>query len=528
MTLAELLAAVRSGVLSPEAAASALGPRVSLPSAQRLPRPERAIAVVGMACRLPGAPDLDAFWELLTAGRDAIRPIPEDRWPLAGFYDPDPASGRSYVREGGFLEDAGRFDARFFGLSDDEAAKLDPQQRLFMEVGWSAMEHAARAGRGGQRTGLYLGARASDYTTERMLAGQSGASGRADILGHSQNYLAAWLADRMDLGGPALVVDTACSSSLMATHLAIQGLLAGDCDAALVGGVDLLLSPMSYLLLCQARVLSPGARCRTFDRRADGYVPGEGAGAVVLRRLEDALADGDTVHALILGSAVNNDGRTMGITTPNAVAQREVVRSALRRAGVPPETVTLIEAHGTGTTIGDPIEVRGLREVFADVTERGVIALGAVKSNIGHLHSAAGVAGLLKLVLALKKRQIPPTLHCEEPNPRLDLERSPLFVNRALRDWTPPCGVRRAGVSAFGFGGTNAHLVLQEAPEAPPTAPSTGPWALRISGSDERAARALAEALARALDGGADPGDLVYSVNTGRAVMGARAVATSP
>jgi acyl transferase domain-containing protein/aryl carrier-like protein len=452
-------------------------PAPSAPPPADDPRPRSLpIAVIAAACHFPGAPDLQKFWDDLHAGRHAIRDVPPDRWDVARFYAPVHARGRTISRWGGFLEGIDRFDPAYFGIGEAEAVDFDPLVRQFLEVGAEAVAHAGYepAELAGGRVGVYAGARVANFSDLVTLPDKH------SIVGLGQNFIAAHLAQHFDLRGPNLVIDSACSSSLVAVHQACRALQAGDIDLAFAGGVDLLLDEQPYLILSESRALSPDGRCFTFDRRANGFVPGEGCGVVLLKRLADALADGDRVLAVIEGSAVNNDGRTMGITTPNPDAQAAVVRDAQRDADAAPDSVTLIEAHGTGTMIGDPIELRALTDVFRAATDAvGFCGVGSVKTNLGHLASAAGIAGLIKIVLCLQHRWQAPTLHCTQPNPRFDFAASPFTVLTAGRPWTPRHGLRRAGVSAFGFGGTNAHVVLREAPEHTPRRSERPPPAFR-------------------------------------------------
>ncbi|MEU2494312.1 SDR family NAD(P)-dependent oxidoreductase [Streptomyces sp. NPDC007883] len=416
------------------------------------------LAVIGMAGRFPGAASAAEFWELLREGRSGVREVPRSRWDVASLYSPEPRPGRSTGKWGGFLEGIEDFDPGYFGIPDADAAHMDPLVRLFLEC---AEETFADAGYtpaelAGRRIGVYVGSGTSTYGS------RIGVPGRSTATGLNQNFIAAHLAHVRDLRGPNMVVDSACSSSLTALHLAQQALHTGDCEMALAGGADLILDETPYLKLSAAGALSPDGACHVFDAAANGLVPGEGVGAVLLKPLDRALADGDRVLAVIEATAVNNDGRTMGLTTPNPDAQRAVVREALARAGADAGTVSYVEAHGTGTMIGDPIELKALTEVFReDTAERGFCAVGSVKSNVGHLLMAAGMAGLQKVVLSLVHRALPPTLHCTRPNPRFAFETSPFLPNTELREWPARRGLRRAGISAFGFGGTNCHVVVR-------------------------------------------------------------------
>jgi len=412
---------------------------------------EGKVAVVGMACRFPGAPDLASFWENLVAGRCAVGPVPAGRWDADALC----RAGQSVSRWGGFVDGLEDFDPDWFGMDDDEARATDPAIRLVLEGAAAALCDAgyAEAELRGRDVGVFMGARLSGYRRRRR--------GRAGV-GGDQSFIAARVARHYGFHGPALVVDSACSSSLVSVQLACRSLLAGEAELALAGGVEVLLDEDPYLEFSAARALSPRGRCFAFDERADGFVPGEGCGVLLLRPLARALALGDRIHAVIDAVAVNNDGGTMGLTTPNPQAQARVVRTALARSGLRAGEIGMVEAHGTGTRIGDPIELRALAGVFRESTAgTGFCAIGSVKSNLGHLLSAAGAAGLIKAVLALEHGLIPPTLFCETPNPRFDFAASPFYPATRLREWPAAEGVRAAGVSAFGLGGTNAHLVAR-------------------------------------------------------------------
>jgi acyl transferase domain-containing protein/acyl carrier protein/short-subunit dehydrogenase involved in D-alanine esterification of teichoic acids len=420
-----------------------------------------AIAVIGVAGLFPGASSVGELWDLLRTCGNAVGTIPSARWDWRAHYDEVPGPGTTVSKWGGFLDAPGAFDAEHFGMSRAHAAMADPLQRLFLEVSWSALRDAGQLRGNGvaARGGIFVGARATGAPDEPVSADLA----REAVVGNAQNFIAARVAHHLDLRGPAMVVDTACSSSLVAVHLAARSLLAGECEIAVAGGVDLLAGPQTYVSLSAAKALSPHGRCATFSADADGYVPGEGAGAVVLKPLDAAMRDGDRIYAVLRGSAMNNDGRTIGLTTPNIDAQRDVLRTAYRDADVDPATVGLIEAHGTGTSIGDPIEVRALAEILGSDSRSADCVLGTVKTNLGHLHSAAGIVGLLKAVLCLHHQVRVPSLHCATPNPRLNLGSTPFRLLAAAENWDST-GIRRAGVSAFGFGGTNCHVVLEQAP----------------------------------------------------------------
>ncbi|HEX8109416.1 MAG TPA: polyketide synthase, partial [Kofleriaceae bacterium] len=399
---------------------------------------------------------LDAFWTELRAGRCAITEVPAGRWRADLLYRPQLEAGKTISKWGGFLDAIEDFDPGYFAMTDEEATCLDPAVRLMLEgieacladAGYTAPEV------GGRAVGVFAGARVSDYW--RRTGSRTGSAG----FGADQNFIAARIAHHLDLGGPCFVVDSACSSSLVAVQLAARSLLAGESELAFAAGVEVLLDERPYLEFSAARALSPSGRCRVFDERADGFVPGEGCGVVLLKRLDRALRDGDRIRAVIEAVAVNNDGRTVGLTTPNPAAQTAVILRALEQAGRTARDIALIEAHGTGTMLGDPIELRALTDAFAShALLPGSCAIGSVKSNLGHLLSAAGIAGLLKGMLSLERGEIPPTLFCERPNPRFEFARSPFYPVVGLQRW-PDDRPRVAGVSAFGLGGTNAHLIL--------------------------------------------------------------------
>ncbi|MBF2094622.1 MAG: aminotransferase class III-fold pyridoxal phosphate-dependent enzyme [Synechococcales cyanobacterium K44_A2020_017] len=418
------------------------------------------IAIVGLACRFPGAANADQFWQLLYQGREAITPVPADRpWFNAAGW-------------GGFLPDIDQFDAAFFGISPREAAYLDPQQRLLLEVCWESLEQAAIAPQSlaGSRTGVFVGISHSDYghllSHHRQTAELSPHSATGTALCIAANRISYSL----NLKGPSLAVDTACSSSLMAVHLAGQSLAAGDCDLALAGGVNVILRPELTQVFQQAGMMAADGRCKTFDAAADGYVRSEGCGVVVLKRLADAERAGDRILAVVQGSAINQDGLSNGLTAPNGPAQQAVIRQALAQAQVPAAQISYVETHGTGTPLGDPIEVNALKTVLMEGrSPQQRCALGSLKTNLGHLEAAAGIASLIKVVLALQQRYIPAHLHLRQLNPRIDLTDTPLFIPQQGCPWDLPDGMERrlAGVSAFSFGGSNAHLIVAAAPDRP-------------------------------------------------------------
>ncbi|MCX6048530.1 MAG: alpha/beta fold hydrolase [Chloroflexi bacterium] len=421
------------------------------------------IAIIGMGCRFPGAENPAAFWELLRNGTDAIGEVPADRWDIEAYYDPNPqAAGKMYTRYGGFLDRIDQFDAAFWGISPREAVKLDPQQRLLLEVSWEALEQAALNPDKlvDSLTGVFIGITSIGYANYITTQGQSDLD-MYTMMGDNCSIATGRLSYLLGLGGPNLAVDTACSSSLVATHLACTSLRNGECNLALVGGVHVLLTPQGTIGFCRAGTMAPDGHCKTFDARADGYVRGEGCGMIVLKRISDAVRDGDNILALIRGSAVNQDGRTNGLTAPNPLAQQAVIRQALKNAGIKPTEVGYVETHGTGTPLGDPIEVNALGAVFHE--RQQPLVIGAVKTNVGHLEAASGVAGIIKVVMALQHGEIPPNLHFATPNPYIAWDELPVTVPTVLTPWpsVSPSGKRVAGVSAFAASGTNAHLVLE-------------------------------------------------------------------
>ncbi|MFF0885055.1 SDR family NAD(P)-dependent oxidoreductase [Streptomyces sp. NPDC003456] len=423
------------------------------------------IAVVGLGCRLPGGVDTpEQLWQALTDGLDAVREVPADRWNVQEWLDPDPrAPGRMNTRWGGFLDDVSRFDAELFRISPAEARHMDPQQRMALEVAWAALEDAriVPGSLSGSRTGVFLGAMAQEY--HLATGADPDAIGTHSAVGWDNSVIPARIAYTLGLQGPVMAVATACSSSLTATHLAVQSLRRGESDLALAGGVNVMLHPHTTVAMTKFGGMNPDGQCRAFDAGAAGYVRGEGAGVVVLRRLSDALAAGDRVYAVIRGTAVNNDGASNGLTAPNPQAQADVVRAAWQDAGVDPRDVSYVEAHGTGTLLGDPVEAEALGTVFAEGRTED-LRLGSAKTNFGHLEPAAGVVGLLKTALALHHGELPASLHFDEPNPHIDFARNRLSVVAEHQPW-PAAPRRYAGVSGFGFGGTNAHVALEEAPD---------------------------------------------------------------
>jgi acyl transferase domain-containing protein len=509
--------------------------------------PTSAIAIVGVGGRYPMARDLNEFWRILKSGKSCIREIPADRWDHRQYYGPG-KEGKSYSQWGGFIEDVDKFDPLFFGISPNEAQQMDPQERLFLEVAWETLEdagytregliHACRK-RCGRDVGVFVGVMYAPY---QLLAARVWT--RANEPGPSSAYWST--ANRVsylfNFQGPSLAVDTACSSSLTAIHLACESIKRGECSAAIAGGVTLIIHPSQFVPLTNMHMLSRDDKCRAFGEGADGFVDGEGVGAVLLRPLADALQDGDQIYAVIKSTSINAGGKTSGYTVPNPNAQAEVIASGLERANIDPRTLSYVEAHGTATMLGDPIEIAGLTNAFRRHTDhRQYCAIGSVKSNIGHLQAAAGIAGLTKVLLQMKHKQIVPSLNAERLNPLIDFENSPFFVAQTLFDWERPLihgngsesvFPRRAGISSFGIGGANAHLVVEEFEAERTPADSTLPRGdvkeiILLSARNEERLRAYAQKLREWITAD-DPGerhtlgDMAYTSQVGREAMQAR------
>jgi len=515
----------RIGDLSPKhLALLALELQSKLDTLEQLQR--EPIAIIGLGCRFPGASGPETFWQLLCAGGDAITQVPADRWPIDAYYDPNPtAPGKMSTRYGGFLPHVDQFDPHFFGISPREATSMDPQQRLLLEVSWEALEHAGQvpAQLAGTPTGVFIGLSNSDYS--RQLAANPGHIDAYFGTGNVYSVTAGRISYFLGLHGPSLVVDTACSSALVAVHLACQSLRTGECRMALAGGVNLMLSPDFYIAFSKAHMLAADGHCKTFDAAADGYVRGEGGGMVVLKRLTDAQADGDRILALVRGTAVNQDGHSNGLTAPNGLAQEALLRTALAQARMAPTDVSYVEAHGTGTALGDPIEMGALAAVFGEGrAPEAPLLVGSVKTNIGHLEAAAGIAGLIKVVLALQHHELPPHLHLHTPNPHIAWEQLPVTVPTVPTAWPAGARQRVAGVSAFGFSGTNAHVLVEEAPALSLGAPEAErPWhLLSLSAQSPEALRALAERYTQHLAVHTTEvlADVCYTANVGRTQFG--------
>ncbi|WGV24576.1 type I polyketide synthase [Halotia branconii] len=491
-----------------------------------------AIAIVGIGCRYPGANNPETFWELLRNGVDAISEVPQQRWDVNAFYDPNRATpGKMNTRWGGFISQVDQFDAPFFGISPREAESLDPQQRLLLEVSWEALENAGKAPSKLARsnTGVFVGISNFDYS--HLLAKQVSELDAYSGTGNAFSVAANRISYLLDLHGPCWAVDTACSSSLVAVHQACQSLRQGECEMALAAGVNLILTPQLTVTFSQAGMMASDGRCKTFDADADGYVRGEGCGVVVLKRLSDAYRDGDRILAVIKGSAVNQDGRSNGLTAPSGLAQQAVIRQAMQNAGVSPDEIGYVEAHGTGTFLGDPIEINSLKTVLTPGREPGdTCVIGSVKTNIGHLEAAAGIAGLIKTVLSLQHEEIPPHLHLKQVNPQISLVDANLSIATTLLPWNRGNKRRLAGVSSFGFGGTNAHVILEEAPLVSPKDSVSNERPLHLftlSAKSENALRDLAQNYENYLGNNPDASltDICFTANTGRSHFDHRLVA---
>ena len=493
------------------------------------------IAVIGLGCRLPQAPDPEALWNLLIQSKSAILETPPGRWDVDELYDPVIGTpGKLNTRWAGFIDEVDRFDAQFFGISPREANEMDPQQRMLLEVAWTALERGGirPSSLAGTRTGVYVGIGGNDYShLGLLLDNHLERINPYTGVGNAHSIAANRLSYFLDLRGPSLAVDTACSSSLVAIHLACASLRARESEVALAGGVNVLLSPEVSIAFSHAHMLASDGRCKAFDASADGYVRGEGCGIVVLKRLADAERDGNRIFALIRGVAVNQDGRSNGLTAPNGKAQEAVIRAALLSAGLRPADIGYVEAHGTGTPLGDPIEMRALTAVLSEGrSPENVCAVGSIKTNIGHLETASGIAGVIKSILALEREQIPAHLHLRKLNELMGLTEGTFVVPRQARPWPRGERPRRAGVSSYGFGGTNAHVILEEAPRSViPALPESAAHVLCLSARTERSLRGLASAfavdLARQPD--LDPASVCYTAALGREHFAAHRLAVA-
>jgi polyketide synthase PksN len=511
-------------------------PAPALPGKNRFssvsPKPRTEIAIVGLAGRYPQAETLEEFWKNLQEGRDSITEIPLDRWDHARYFDPGQnKAGKTYSKWGGFLSDVDKFDPLFFNISPKEAAIVDPQERLFLETAWETIEDAgySRQTISGGRVGVYVGVMYGQYElfgAEAMLRGDTAVpvSSYASIANRVSYFL--------DLHGPSIALDTMCSSSLTSIHLACEELRRGEIDAAIAGGVNVTIHPHKYVGLSQGHFMASDGRCRSFGAGGDGYVPGEGVGAVLLKRLDDAVRDGDQIYALIKSSTVNHGGKTNGYTVPNPVAQGDLILDAVRKAGIDPKTLGYVETHGTGTSLGDPIEITGLARAFegsgvsANGAEKQFCPIGSVKSNIGHLESAAGIAAVTKTLLQIRHQQLVPSLHADPLNPNIDFADSPFYVQTELTEWKRGASPRRAGVSSFGAGGSNAHLILEEYVDIrEPAGASQSPEVFVLSARNADALYRYAERVTAFLAtaaAGVSLADVAYTSQIGRTPMDAR------
>ena len=490
------------------------------------------IAIVGIGCRFPGGiNNVESFWKLLTEGREAVCDVPPDRWNVERFYDPEPGLvGKTVAKRGGFVDGIDQFDPQFFGISPREAPYIDPQQRLLLETAWEAIEDAGMVLDldKGTDIGVFVGVSHNDYQGI-----QHTATDRAGISAHTPTGSAHSIAANrisycLNLTGPSMAMDTACSSALTAVHVACEHILAGRCKAAMAGGVTVMITPDGFIGFSQAGMLSPEGKCKAFDASANGFVRGEGAGMVLMKRLSDAIADGDPIHAVIIGSAVNQDGHTNGISLPSPEAQARLVRDACADAGIEPSQITYVEAHGTGTAVGDPIEAHALAEALcADRPADAPLVIGSVKTNLGHLETASGIAGLIKAALMLKHGRIPASLHFETPNPNIDFNALKLRVPVQNEEFPQTGDVRMAGVNSFGFGGANSHVILAQAPpHSQPvqlTDSADRAWPLMLSARSEEALLAAAWQLGAWLDDHAKmngssplPPDITYMLGARR------------
>ena len=432
------------------------------------------IAIIGLAGRFPGSSNLDQFWQNLKAGVESITVFSS---PENQRSKPQPSSAKPRIRAGATLADIEYFDAPFFGFNPREAETMDPQHRLFLECAWQALEHAGYNAESEETAiGVFAGVGMGTYLLHNLSPNPDIMASRGflqTLVGVDKDYLSTRVSYKLNLTGPSMSVGTACSSSLTAVHLACQSLLGGECDMAVAAGVAVK-TPQTDITLSPDEIASPDGHCRAFDAGANGTVGGNGLGAVVLKRLDEAIAHRDSIYAVIRGSAVNNDGGLkVGYTAPSQAGQAKVIRTAQAMAEVEPETITYLETHGTGTPLGDPIELAAMTQAFrAGGDKTGYCAIGSVKTNVGHLDAAAGIVGLVKTTLALHHKILPPSLNFETPNPKIDFANSPFYVNTELKDWVANGSPRRAGLSSFGFGGSNVHMVLEEAPPKVPSSPS--------------------------------------------------------
>ncbi len=493
-----------------------------------------AIAIVGMGCKFPGgANNPAAFWQLLRNGVDAIGEVPSDRWQIEDYYDCDPhVPGKMYTRNGGFVDDVDLFDPVFFGISPREAASMDPQQRLLLEVCWQALENSAIVPESlkNSLTGIFVGLCTDDYAQLTVNGGDSSHTNldAYSYLGVTRSIATGRIAYVLGLQGPNMQLDTACSSSLVGIHLAVESLRQGECNLALAGGVNLMLAPKNTIGLCRLQALAPDGRCKTFDASANGMARGEGCGIVVLKRLTDAIADGNPILGLIRGSAINHDGPSSGLTVPNEKAQVKLMQTAIAKAKIQPEAISYVEAHGTGTVLGDPIELEALNAVYGHShSPENPLIVGSVKTNLGHLEAAAGIAGFMKVILSLQHQEIPPHLHFQQPNPHVNWEQLPIRIPTKSMAWSRGEKPRLAGLSSFGLSGTNAHIILEEAPLAVENSPDTPERPLHLLTLSAKTPAAL-EQLIQDYDQHLNNyphlslADICFTANTGRSLFAYR------
>src|SRR5436189_1531516 len=452
------------------------------------------IAIIGIGCRFPGGVnDAESFWKLLLERKDAVTDVPGDRWNVERYYDPEPGiAGKTFAKRAGFLDQIDKFDPQFFGISPREAPYVDPQHRLLLETSWEAIENAGIVldFEKGSDIAVFVGISHNDYQGIQSTAFDHFGITPHTATGSAHSIAANRISYCLNLRGPSVAMDTACSSALTAVHAACEHIRTGRGDTALAGGVTVMITPGGFIGFSQAAMLSPEGRCAAFDASASGFVRGEGAGMVLLKRLSQAIADGDPIQGVILGTSLNQDGHTNGISLPSPEAQTRLVQDACRDAGIAPEEIGFVEAHGTGTAVGDPIEAHALAEALCrDRSADTPLPIGSIKTNLGHLETAAGIAGLLKAMLALKNGQIPPSLHFSTPNPHIDFAKLKLRVPTQLEPFPNGTAERIAGVNSFGFGGANAHVILAEPPprqsEKSFTIPGCRPWPVTLSARSE-------------------------------------------
>src|SRR5215510_2829301 len=490
------------------------------------------IAIIGIGCRFPGGVnDAESFWRLLVECRDAVTDVPADRWNVERYYDPEPGiPGKTFAKRAGFLDQIDKFDPQFFGISPREAPYVDPQHRLLLETSWEAIENAGIVldFEKGSDIAVFIGISHNDYQGIQSTAFDHFGITPHSATGSAHSIAANRISYCLNLRGPSVAMDTACSSALTAIYAACEHIRTGRGDTALAGGVTVMITPGGFIGFSQASMLSPDGRCKAFDASANGFVRGEGAGMVLLKRLTKAIEDDDPIQGVIIGTALNQDGHTNGISLPSGQAQARLVRQACEDAGIPPSRIGFVEAHGTGTAVGDPIEANALAEALCvDRPAESPLLLGSVKTNLGHLETAAGIAGLVKAILVLKYGQVPGNLHFETPNPNIDFKGLKLRVNSTLEPFPETDGTRIVGINSFGFGGTNAHILIEEAPPHPQPGhyetPTERAWPIVLSARSEDALRGSALQLAQWLDershaNGDSPllPDLVYTLGARR------------